>query len=325
LKAFSLFATLFFIALIAGCTGTPLASPFVSPTAIPQTQPAKVKTIALVMKTLTNPFFVEMEKGARQAEKELGIKLIVKAASQETSIEQQIRIIENLIAEKVDAIVVAPGNSFELVPVIRDAQAAGIIIINIDNPLDPAYIQVLKLPPIPFIGVNNEQGAYHAAKYLSQQIKTPAQAVILEGIPDAKNAIDRTNGALRAFRETPNITVVASETAHWKIDEARDVTLRILSRWPDLRLIFCGNDMMALGAIRALEETHRSDVLVAGYDALAEVTPALQAGKLIVTIDQQAAQQGYLGVQYAFRALNGETLPLETLIEVGVITKDTLK
>lgn len=315
---------LFITVLMAGCAGTPQASPFVSPTS-QSTPTVKVKTIALVMKTLTNPFFVEMEKGARQAERELGIKLIVKAASQETSVEQQIRIIEELIREKVDAIVVAPGDSFELVPVVQKALAAGIVIINIDNRLDPIYIKELKLNPIPFISVDNEKGAYLAAKYMSDQVKVPAQAVILEGIVDAQNAIDRKNGALRAFKENPNITVVASETAHWKIDEARDVTQKILAKWPDLRLIFCANDMMALGALRALEEANNSNVIVGGFDALEEVKPALKADKLLVTIDQQAARQGYLGVQYALRALNSESLPPETLIDVGVVTKDKLK
>lgn len=324
MKSCSLWMALFITVLMAGCAGTPQASPFVSPTS-QSTPTVKVKTIALVMKTLTNPFFVEMEKGARQAERELGIKLIVKAASQETSVEQQIRIIEELIREKVDAIVVAPGDSFELVPVVQKALAAGIVIINIDNRLDPIYIKELKLNPIPFISVDNEKGAYLAAKYMSDQVKVPAQAVILEGIVDAQNAIDRKNGALRAFKENPNITVVASETAHWKIDEARDVTQKILAKWPDLRLIFCANDMMALGALRALEEANNSNVIVGGFDALEEVKPALKADKLLVTIDQQAARQGYLGVQYALRALNSESLPPETLIDVGVVTKDKLK
>jgi len=73
------------------------------------------------MKTLTNPFFIEMEKGARRAEQALNIELVVKTAAQETSIEQQIQIVEDLIAAKVDAIVIAPGDSELLVPVLKKA------------------------------------------------------------------------------------------------------------------------------------------------------------------------------------------------------------
>lgn len=276
-------------------------------------------TIALVMKTLTNPFFVEMEKGARQAEQELGIQLIVKTAAQETSIEQQIEIVDELIHEAVDAIVIAPGDSLELIPVLKKAQDAGIIVINIDNRLDPDYSQALGLENVPFISVNNQQGAYLSAKYVSDQITRPTKAAIIEGIRSTQNAEDRKNGALQAFSENPNVTLVASETANWKITEGYDVTKALFAAEPEIGAIFCANDMMALGAIQYLKEAGRTDVLVAAFDALAEAKEALQAGTLAVTIDQQAAKQGYMGVQYAVQALAGKPLPSETLIEVLVI------
>jgi ribose transport system substrate-binding protein len=78
------------------------------------------------MKTLTNPFFIEMEKGARKAEQENAVELLVKTATQETSIEQQIQIVDEMITAKVDAIVIAPGDSLRLVPILKKAQDAGI-------------------------------------------------------------------------------------------------------------------------------------------------------------------------------------------------------
>ena len=155
--------------------------------------------IALVMKTLTNPFFVEMERGARRAEEEFGIELIVKTAAQETSTEQQIGIVDELIRDKVDAIVIAPGDSLELIPVLKKAQDAGIVVINIDNRLNPDFSQSEGLANVPFISVNNETAAYQSAKYISDQITTPTQAVILEGIRSAQNAEDRKNGAMLAL------------------------------------------------------------------------------------------------------------------------------
>ena len=82
-------------------TPTP-ASVASTPTALPEEKPV----IGLVMKTLTNPFFVEMERGARRAEQELGVELIVRTGAQETSVEQQIAIVRDMIAQGVDAIVI---------------------------------------------------------------------------------------------------------------------------------------------------------------------------------------------------------------------------
>jgi ribose transport system substrate-binding protein len=283
------------------------------------------KTIALVMKTLTNPFFVEMEKGARRAEQEFGIRLIVKTAAQETSIEQQIAIVEGLIQAKVDAIVIAPGDSAGLLPVLKQAQDAGIVIVNIDNRLDPALSAKLGLRNIPFISVDNEQAAYRSARFIGDQIKAPTKAAIIEGIRTARNAEDRKNGALRAFQENEQITIVAMETAHWKIDEAYDVTKQLFARHPDIGALFAANDMMALGAVKYLQESGRTNVFVAGFDALEEATPALRAGTLAVTIDQRAAEQGYTGVQYAVKALAGDTLPAETMIDVHIVSGATVR
>lgn len=274
------------------------------------------------MKTLTNPFFIKMEKGARRAEDELGIQLLVKTASEETSIEQQISIVETLIQEGVSAIVIAPGDSTELVPVLAKAQQAGIIIINIDNRLDPQYSEEFGLSKVPFISVDNEQAAYQAAKIISDPLTTPSKVAILEGIRSAKNAESRKHGALRAFKENPSITHIVMETANWKIDEAYQATQKILMENPDLKALFCANDMMALGALQYLEETNRTDILVAGFDALEEAVNAVEQGKLVATIDQQAAQQGYLGVRYAVQALQGQDLPQEILVDVRVITAD---
>ena len=77
---------------------------------------------------------------------------------------------------------------------------------------------------------------------------------------------------------------------------------------------------MALAALKAIEESGRTDILVAGYDALTEARQAIRDGQLQVTIDQQAGNQGYMGILYAIRALKGEKLPLETMLDVVVIT-----
>lgn len=289
-----------------------------------QKAPDSKKKIALVMKTLTNPFFIEMEKGTRKAEQELNIDLIVRTGAKETSIEQQIVIVEELINDKVDAIVIAPGSSTELIPVLKKAQERNIKIVNIDNMLDKELSEKIGLIDIPFISVDNEEGAYKSAKYISDQIKKPTKLAILEGIRGANNAEQRKNGALRAFKENPNIKIVASETANWKIDEALDVTAKIFSKHSDIGAIFCANDMMALGAIQYIENNKINNVLVAGFDALVEAKQAIKNGKMQATIDQQASVQGYTGVKYAFEMLNGKTEPLETMVDVIVINSDNI-
>jgi ribose transport system substrate-binding protein len=320
-KALLLGLCLLFITMGAGCDQTePLPTPTKEPSkeTVDTTQKKK---IALVMKTLTNPFFIEMEKGARKAEQELGIDLLVKTGAKETSIEQQIAIVEELTQNKVDAIVIAPGSSTELIPALKKAQDQGIKIVNIDNMLDIEMSKKLGLLYVPFISVDNEEGAYKAAKIISDQITTKTEVAVIEGIRGAENAEQRKNGAMRAFKENANISVVASETANWKIDEAQVVTAGIFAKNPNVKAIFCANDMMALGTVQYLESVKKEGIMVGGFDALEEAKSAIQKGKMVVTINQQADVQGYTGVKYAFDMLNGKEMPLKTMVDVMVIQK----
>ena len=290
----------------------------------PASAAAVEKEVALVMKTLTNPFFVEMEKGARRAEKELGINLTVKTAAQETSIEQQIQLVEDLISDKVDAIVIAPGDSQRLIPALKKARDAGISIVNIDNRLDPEAVKQAGMAPVPFVSVDNEAAAYMAGKFLADSSTRPTQAAILEGIRSADNAQQRAAGARRAFAESPLITLVASDTANWKIDEAYTVTQQMFARHPQIKLLFASNDVMAIGALKYLQESRHKGVKVAGFDALQEAIAEIRSKRLAATVDQQASEQGYQGVALALRLTQGSSVANVTLIDARLITAGNL-
>jgi ribose transport system substrate-binding protein len=311
--------------LISGCSqaGTTLLKDTAEATPSVNEQEHQFK-VALVMKTLTNPFFVDMEKGARIAESELNIQLIVKTGAQETSIEQQIQIVEDLIQQSVDAIVIAPGSSVDLVQVLKKAQDAGMVIVNIDNRLDAAECEKQGLTGVPFISVKNDDAAYLSARAIASLVTEPTEAVIIEGIRDADNAELRRQGVLRAFQENSNINIVASESANWKIDEAHDLAQSLFTIHPHIGLIFCANDMMALGVIRYLEETGRCDVLVAGFDNLEDMRDAIKEGWAYATIDQQADIQGYTGIVTAVKMLKGQTVEEAVYVDAEVITKDEL-
>ena len=328
MKSFQLLLTAAFSLGLMACGQSNAPSASSAPTNAQSTQaPAAVapRQIGLVMKTLTNPFFIEMEKGARRAEKEFGVNLIVKTAAQETSVEQQIQLVNDLIAAKVDAIVIAPADSQSLVDTLKKASDAGIKIVNIDNRLDAEALSKAGLGEIPFISVDNDAGAYKAGKYLADKAVAPTQAAILEGMRSADNARQRMEGAKRALLENKQIKLVASETANWKIDEGYLVSKSLFSRYPDIRLLFAANDMMAIGAVKYLQESGKTKVTVVGYDALAEAIAEIKAGQMSATVDQQAAEQGYQGVALALRLVNGEKVQAVTLIDTRLVTAESLK
>lgn len=318
---------LILLSVLAACGESPqsVSSVASAPTQNKEAGQQPALRVALIMKTLTNPFFIEMEKGARKAQQESGIDLQVLTATQETSIEQQIQIVENQIEARMDAIVIAPGDSQRLVPALKKAQDAGIKVVNIDNRLLPDAIVSSGMQPVPFISVDNERAAYLSAKYVADRVTRPTEAAIIEGIRTADNASQRKRGAERAFKENPRLKIVAMETANWKIDEAYAVAKHVFGDHPNIGVVFCANDMMAIGVMQYLKETGRTKVLVAGFDALEEAKLAVHQGQMAVTVDQQAAEQGYQGVMTALKVLRGEAVPPEVLVEAKLITAKDLK
>ncbi|MBV8656325.1 MAG: substrate-binding domain-containing protein [Burkholderiales bacterium] len=281
--------------------------------------------IALIMKAHGNPFFTEMEKGARQAQHELGVDLVVRDTDEETAIEQQIKLVDDEITDHVSAIVIAPVDSRRLVPALKKAQDAGIKIVNLDNHLDHAFMQERAMAPVPFISIDNEMAAYHSAKFIADAVTEPSEAAILEGIRHAANANERKQGAERAFKENPKINLIMSETANWSLDEAYVLAKRSFAEHPKLKLVFCANDMMALGVIKYLKEAGRHDVRIASFDALDDAKRAIRAGDLMATIDQQADKQGYEGIVTALKSIRGEQVPAEIKLDAALVTAQTLK
>jgi len=289
------------------------------------TPKAHAPKVALIMKSMTNPFFIEMEKGARRAEREAGIELQVVATSQETAIEQQIQLVEDQIKRKVDAIIITPNDPQRIVPALKRAQDAGIKVVNIDDRLNPETVAASGMKPVPFISVDGEDAAYRAAKFAAASLDQPTEVAILEGVRSTENSAQRLRGAERAFKENSKLKIVASDTARWKIDEGYEVAKRMFAAHPKIRVVSCANDLMAIGVMKYLSESGKTGVRIAGFDGLDEAKAAIRAGSMTVTVDQQSGQQGYQGVMTALKLMRGEAVESVVRVEARLLTGDDLK
>src|SRR5450830_1710923 len=158
------------------------------------TLPAMAQTtakpkVALVMKSLANEFFLTMETGAKEHQKAHAAQydLITNGIKDEQDTANQIKIVEQMIISKVNALVIAPADSKALVPVIKKAVDAGIIVVNIDNKLDESALKERGIV-VPFVGPDNRKGAKLVGDYLAKQIKSGDQVAIIEGVSTTINA-----------------------------------------------------------------------------------------------------------------------------------------
>lgn len=281
--------------------------------------------VALVLKTLNSPFFIEMQRGAEEAARRLDVHLVVQAAEREVDVERQMQIVENLIQARVSAIALTPAGSREAVPAVAKANAAGIPVVIVDTRLDARAAAEAGVTVASFVGSDNYQGGQLIGRHLVEASSGSARVGILEGIPGHETGDSRIRGFREAIAGSPGVTVVASQTANWEREQGFTVFQNMLQAHPGLDTVFACNDMMALGAIEAIAAARRTgDIRVLGFDAVQDARRALAAGTLQATVAQYPDEMGRVAVETAVRVLRGEAVPPETVVRIGLVTKENV-
>jgi len=274
------------------------------PFAAAQAQTVAKPKVALVMKSLANEFFLTMENGAKDYQKQnpAQFDLVTNGIKDETDTVNQIHIVEQMIVSKVDAIVLAPADSKALVPVVKKAIDAGIIVINIDNQLDPGVLKDKGIK-VPFVGPDNRKGAKMIGDVLAKKLTAGDEVGIIEGVSTTTNAQQRTAGFKDAMAGV-GAKVVSVQSGEWEIDKGNAVASAMLNEYPNLKALLAGNDNMAIGAVSAVRAAGRQGkVLIVGYDNIDAIKPMLADGRVLATGDQFAAKQAVFGIQTALKAI----------------------
>ena len=269
--------------------------------------------IGFIPMTLNNEYFITMVNGAEQKAEELGVELNVQAGDQHASAAEQLTIVENMITSGVDAICIVPSSSEGLAAALKKCKEANIPVINLDTKLDATVLQEADVT-VPFYGTDNYAGAKSAGEYVKANFKPGTKTAILTGIEGQQNAADRKNGFVEGAGDS--IEVVAEQSANWEVDQGYAATQNILTANPDIELIYCGNDGMAIGAVRAVKEANKTDqVKVIGFDGISEALNMIVSGELYGSVAQFPAEMGILGVENAVKLVNGEEV--EQNIDTG--------
>jgi ribose transport system substrate-binding protein len=279
-------------------------------------------TVALVLKTLNNPFFIELAAGAQDAADSLGVELLVQAPDREIDVEKQMQIIENLLQTDIDALALTPSGSREVVPAIAEANRAGVPVVIVDTRADAEALAAAGATIATFIGSDNVEGGRIAGRFVAEALGGQGSVAVIEGIPGHETGDSRLRGFREAIAEHPGISIVASQTANWERDQAFNVTQNMLQSHSDLRAVFAANDVMALGAVEAVAAAGRTgDLIVVGFDAQDEAVAAIREGAMSATIAQHPREMGRIAVESAWSILQGDSVPAEVPVGIELVTE----
>jgi len=227
--------------------------------------------------------------------------------------ENQIQALKSFIAQKVDAIILAPQRETGWEPVLREAKRAKIPVILVDRGVkvgDESLYTTL-------IASDFVEEGRRAAEWLAKKTNSKATIVELQGTPGAAPAIDRKKGFEQELAKHPEMKIVKSQTGDFTRAKGKEVAEAFLKSDPSITAIYAHNDDMALGAIQAVEEAGKKpgkDILIVSIDGMKEAMEAVAAGKLNCTVECNPLL-GPAAFDAVEAAVAGKELPKKTIVK----------
>jgi len=272
------------------------------------------KVIAMIPKTLNNPFFVAIKDEVEAMAAELGYEVVVNAPDAETEVDKQVSIVETFVEQGVDAIILGPATASALVDVINKADEKGIPVFLVDSGSDECAYQA-------FVGTDNYKGGQEGAKWIGENVK--GKVVILDGYSGNDATTQRQKGFMDEIKNYPDVEVAASEYANCEISKGMEVTENFLMAYPDLAGIFAVNDMMAIGAGQAVEAAGKRDqIQICGFDGQPDAAQKIIEGTIDATIAQKPATMGKTIVQTIDDYFNGKEIERNVDTGCDVVNKE---
>ena len=275
--------------------------------------------VAIVLKTLSSPYWQTVLGGAREAAAKYGYELVELGPPTEDAVTEQINMMEDVISKgEVVGIVFSPSQPPTAVNVLNRANAAKIPVAIIDTPMPPTFSEASYLT---FIGSNNYQIGVMGAQEMMKVLPKGGRITILEGAPGNVAMTDRADGAEKVFRDN-GFVIESRQPANSDRERAFSIMQNILQRG-DVDGVFSANDDQAEGAYRALTQSGKKAVVM-GVDGNQSAKESVRDGGLFGTVAQDAAGMGFLGVESIYKTLNGQSVDKKIDAPTPVITKDNV-
>jgi ribose transport system substrate-binding protein len=277
----------------------------------------KTIDITVVTKALDSEWWQRVKAGAEEAARDNpGVRLAVLAPEREVNIDQQVTILEDQITKKVAALAVAPTGAAELIPVLDRARTAGIPVVIFDTDINWAS-------KLTYVGSDNRRAGHIAGEYIAKLLGGKGKVAVIRGILGVTTHEDRVAGFRDAIRDSAGIECVAVQPANSERALAMSVMENLLTRYPDLRALFAGNDQMALGAVEAIAARNLTGkIAVIGIDATREAVRAVEAGRLAGDVAMYPEMLGRRAVETALKAARGEPLDKRIDVPETLVTKE---
>jgi ribose transport system substrate-binding protein len=286
----------------------------------------KVLKIAVIPKGTSHEFWKSIHAGAIMAREELAkegqrVNIIWKGPLREDARDQQIQVVENFVAQRVDGMVLAPLDSHALVAPVERAIRARVPVVIIDSALNSSQ-------PVSYVATDNYKGGQLGAQHLAKTLNGMGNVILLRYQVGSASTEAREKGFMDEIKKFPQIKVISSDQyAGATRDSAYQAAQNLLNRYgKDVNGIFAPCEPVTVGVLMALRDLGRAagSVSLVGFDAGTQSVEALKRGDIQGLVIQNPVRMGYLGVMTMVDHLRKKKV--EKVIDTGVqvATRDNM-
>ena len=276
------------------------------------------KKIGLAVANLQAEFFNMIKQSVEAYGKEKGYTIITMDAKGDAT--TQVNQIQDLITQKVDALIYIPAGATAASVPVKAARAAGIPVVNVDRNADGA-------PGDTFIRGESIKATKDLGEWICKQTGGKGNAVVIHGQKGTSPEVDRFKGFTEGLKACPDIKITQNQwTERWAADEGNKFAQDMLQRDPTISIIFGQADGLALGAAQAVKLAKPDHQIgVVGYDGDIGGLKGVQNGTLDATVTQPTFTMGRMAVDTVTELLAGKKVNPDQPMEGVLTTKDNVE
>jgi ribose transport system substrate-binding protein len=285
--------------------------------AIGATSAKELKSVGVTLGSLGNPFFVSMNAGIEAKAKEIGQDINISVVSADYDLNKQFSQMDSFVAAGADLILLNAADPKAILPAVKRAQDAGVVVVAVDVAAAGADATVQ---------TNNVKAGEVACRFMVDKIGGKGNVVIING-PQVSSIVDRVNGCKQVLGQHPDIELLSwDQDGKASREGGLNVMQGLLARFPEIAGVFAVNDPMAIGADLAAKQLGRSEFVIVGVDGAPDAEAALKGNTLL---QATAAQDPYFMAQRALEVGNqivSGNKPEETtiLLEPKLVTRENV-
>ena len=285
--------------------------------------------VAVLLKTLSNPFWGAAAAGVQSGAQSSGVSVFVQAAESDQATEPQLNACNTMLERKPKALIVAAINATNLLPCLTQATSMHIPVVNMDNDLDLPIAKRAGVDVAFSIGSDNLRAGAKAADFVVGALggsSAHGKVLVIQGIAGNSTSQARSRGfSDELAKAAPGLSIIAKLPGDWDRQKAANITNDTLQRAPDLAAIFACNDGMVLGALEAARGAGNSKVVVVGVDGDRDAIGAIRAGRLNATVAQLPYLMGQEAILDTKTLLAGGHVDPSVPVPTLVVTQEVLK